>query len=483
MADGFTFNSLLASISGAGAISGDLVNYSLTGKKSRTLPLINYDDYSQHVFFGNAVKRFETAYKEIIHKYPIGLSGLSASQVLQNPVVGMKAVYEVDNFRKTADGFTLYILDRMGITGSASANLESEKNAIVYAKNDRGENIPLISVYRNINNALTGEQAIIAQDLLNKAYLYEDDHLAIIRKTPGTVVEIKGTSTGAYRFIEEYGATAEKVVSRTEKLEKLLPAILFDGDDQEVLQRLLAAFGDIVDDIKSYADQIVNTKKIDYGSYDRIPNKFIPLFLSSQFGIDVYENARKSSFEKTLINSSTTGYTSQEITYEIWNRIANNISHLLKTKGTRETLEAIGRIYGVDKNFIKTNEYSIFNKPTLVREIEEVDTPVFFSDGTRYIQTTANSATGSALVFDIPADTNFTLEMRVSATAFPAGYTGHTLFVHPLYSIDLNPYGQVAFRSTVSGSFYAQTDMSSLSGYIRGQGQDGPDNFINIAGK
>jgi len=480
MADGFTFNSLLTSISGAGSSSADLVNKTLTGNKSRTIPLVNYNDFSSHIFFGNAIRRFNTAYNEIINKYPIGLFGLSAGTELQtNPVIGSKAIFEVDNFRKSADGFTLFILDRLAATGSASANLDSEPNATLIAKNDRGENVEIVAVYRNNLNALTGEQAIVAEDISNRARLFEEEQLDTIYKTPGVAVEIIGTSTGTYRSEVSYAATAEETITRSEKLENLLPSVLFDQDDTDVLSRLLAAYGDIIDDLKIFIDQIPNTKTLDYGNYNRIPNKLIPLFLSSQFGVDVYENAKKSSFEKSLINAAATGFTTQQITYEIWNRIANNISHLIKTKGTRETIESIGRIYGVDSNFLKTNEYSIFYKPTLVREVEEVDTPTLFSDGTKYVQTTANSATGSALVFDIPANTNFTIEMRVSATGFSEGSTGHTLLVHPLYSIELNPYGQVAFRSTASSSFFAQTEMSNLSGYVRGYG--GPDNFLNVA--
>jgi hypothetical protein len=68
----------------------------------------------------------------------------------------------------------------------------------------------------------------------------------------------------------------------------------------------------------------------------------------------------------------------------------NNAMHLLKTKGTRETIESIGRIYGVDHNFLQTNEYSVFNAPTLVREIEEVDVPTLFSTGDVYVQTTSH---------------------------------------------------------------------------------------------
>lgn len=76
MADGFTFDSLVSSLSGLGTASGNLIDLSITGAKSRVLPLVDYDDYSQHIFFGNALRRFLTCRKEIIDKYPIGLSFL-----------------------------------------------------------------------------------------------------------------------------------------------------------------------------------------------------------------------------------------------------------------------------------------------------------------------------------------------------------------------------------------------------------------------
>ena len=80
---------------------------------------------------------------------------------------------------------------------------------------------------------------------------------------------------------------------------------------------------------------------------------------------------------------------------------------LLKTKGTKEAAEAISRIYGVDHNFVKYNEYSAFHKPLSVRLTEEVDVPAFYTSGDAFIQTTADATTGSALAFDFPAGNKF----------------------------------------------------------------------------
>tara|TARA_R110002072_G_scaffold13980_11_gene58320 strand:+ start:2865 stop:6233 length:3369 start_codon:yes stop_codon:yes gene_type:complete len=473
MADGITFESLIASISGMGSASGQLADISATGRSSRVLPLVDYNDFSQHIFFGNAIRRFDSVRKYIIDKYPIGLSGLSAGTELQTAAVGIKAIFEVDKFRKEADGFTGFLLDRLGVTGSTSGSLNATADNTVLAKNQNGENVSLIALYRNTNNSITGSQTGMIESISARANNYEVDQLNVIDQTAGTGTEIVGTSTGVTRSEIIYAATAETSITRSEKLQNLLPATLFTGDDQDVLARLLSAFGDELDEIKSFANQIPSVKNIDYGEINRTPNKFIPIFLK-QFGVRVFENARKSAISQSLINTSPSGYTTQQINYEIWNRILNNVMHLIKTKGTRETLESIGRIYGVDSNFLKVNEYSIFAKPIEVTETEQVDIPVLFATGSIYAQTVANKSAG---VFDFQPTDNFTIEMRVSATG--TSTTGHTLLVHPTYRVELDPSGQVSFKSTATASLSAQTTQSSISSFIQGAGS--ANNFLNVA--
>ena len=474
MADGITFDSLVASLSGLGSTSGQLADISATGRSARVLPLVDYNDFSQHIFFGNAIRRFDSVRKKIINEYPIGLSGLSAGAELTSDAnAGIKAVLEVDKFRKEADGFTLYLLDRLGVTGNTSGNVNAVANNIVLAKNQKGESVPLVAVYRAATNSITGSQTGVIESISGRAALYEEQQLNTIDQTAGTGVEIMGTSTGVHRSQVEYGPTAETSITRAEKLQNLLPATLFTGDDQDVLARLLAAFGDELDEIKSFANQIPSVKNIDYGEINRTPSKFIPVFLK-QFGVQVFENARRSAVVDSIVETSPSGYTTQQINYEIWNRILNNVMHLIKTKGTRETLESIGRIYGVDRNFLKVNEYSIFAKPIQVTEVEEVDVPALYATGSNYVQTVVDK---SASVFDFQPGDNFTIEMRVSATG--TSTTGHTLLVHPKYRIELDSSGQVSFKSVATASLSAQTAQSSISSFIQGAGS--ANNFLNVA--
>ena len=67
MADsGYSYDTLVASLSALGTTSGSLVSLSLTGNDSKVLPLVNYGDFSQHVFFGDAIRKFRTSYDRII---------------------------------------------------------------------------------------------------------------------------------------------------------------------------------------------------------------------------------------------------------------------------------------------------------------------------------------------------------------------------------------------------------------------------------
>ena len=90
------------------------------------------------------------------------------------------------------------------------------------------------------------------------------------------------------------------------------------------------------------------------------------------------------------------------------------------------------------------NEYSAFHKPSFIRTTEEVDVPAFYTSGDAFIQTTADATTGSALAFDFPASTNFTIQMRVSATG---DHASMTLLKHPMYTLDMDASGRVAFKS------------------------------------
>jgi len=62
MADsGFSYETLVASLSAIGSASGTLISLSVTGRDDKVRPLVDYGDFSQHIFLSDAVRKFNTS--------------------------------------------------------------------------------------------------------------------------------------------------------------------------------------------------------------------------------------------------------------------------------------------------------------------------------------------------------------------------------------------------------------------------------------
>jgi len=413
---GFSFDTLVSSLSSMGAASGNFAVHSVTGAHTKVLPLVDYSDFSKHVYFGDAVRKFNVALTGIIQNYPIGLNGFTTASLCA------ANIYAADNFRKNSTGFQLWLLDQFSLSGTLTAG----------ATNAKGQTIPLTVVYRNSVNVITGSQTAITNSVSASATSFESG-LNFVYQTPGSAND--GTI---------YAATAEQYVARNINLKETLPDILFLNDTDNNLERLLAVLGDELDNLKSFIDQMSHVRHLSYGDFDRTPNKYLPT-VAKQFGVDLFQTAVNSSFDD-FFTDSVSGLRSEEISFEIWNRILNNLMYLIKTKGTKKCIEAITNLYGLNQNFVRINEYSTFKNPLYVKIPEYLDTPVLFSTGDVYAQT----PTASISSFDFGASSNFTIEMRVSATAA----TTHRLLTHPAYRMQIDASGRAYFiTNTISGIY------------------------------
>lgn len=459
---GFTLDSLLSSLSN-NSTSSDLAAISLTAKSQQTKPLLNYYNFNNHMFFGDAYRRYTASLDRLLNEYPIGLAGAS--------VVGLDYddVLSVDEYFKKSDGFDIWLIEEL-----SKENIENIKKYSITAAatNTKGEQVPLIHIIRDAdNNLIDNDQINILDTITERITKYEEESIEIFPIQSGTATWINSNNKEIFKEEIIYPSTAEREVSRFHKLENLLPKVLFLGDEDNILKKTLDAFAEQLDELKIFADYMQYNKVISYDDYDRVPDFFLPV-IAREFGVELYDSASKINIDRSLINSSSGGFTSRQVTNKIWNRIVNNISHLLKTKGTRETIEAITRIYGVDKNFIKINEYSVFSGPVKIREIEEIDVPVLYSDGTNYVSTTIDASNGSSLSFDFPASQDFTIQARVSLTSG----VENTIIKHPYYSLKLDNEGQLTFSSVTTPTVTAVTPKSSISSFMETQG-----NFVNIA--
>ena len=459
--DGYTLDNITESLSSLGTSSGDSVQLSITGRDSYVRPKVDYSIFNNHIFFGNAKRKFDASLERILNEYPIGLNG---SDILS---LCAQNIYFVDKYIKESTGFDLWLLEEL-----SRGTIDGETYTVTAsAVNDEGENVPLILIDRDSFNRLTGDQVTLSGQLLERTYKYEDESVQIVDQLAGTAFYDVFSDEGISREITEFSSTAEKLVKRAQNIYNLLPQHFYNNDYDNNLEKLLSTMAELIDDLKLYIDNIPFLKNISYREYNTMPDKFLPV-IAREFGVTLIDSGKVFNVRKSLVNSSADGYTSKRVTYDVWRRILNNMMMLFKTKGTKECLSVISRIYGLDENLININEYSLFNGPVRVREEREYPTPILYSDGTRHVQTTIGATDSSSLHFDFGSNQDFTIEARVSATSI----SEHTVLEHPLYNIKINNDSTVSFNSVTTPSVTVQTSVvPSITSFMNTEG-----NFINI---
>lgn len=149
---------------------------------------------------------------------------------------------------------------------------------------------------------------------------------------------------------------------------KLLPEQFFlleELKNTEVLKNFLYVMARSFDQIKVSIDQFAYILKTDYGRFNQTPDALLP-DIAKFFGWEFTGNFLNSDVLQYIIGKQVLANTESnkaldvklyEIKNEFWKRTLINLMHLYKTKGTRDSVESLLRIYGVNRNFIKLKEY------------------------------------------------------------------------------------------------------------------------------
>ena len=150
-----------------------------------------------------------------MREYPIGMSGADTAALCA------ENIFKVDDFKKKSSGFDLWLLNKLGVTGSSSSNINATFNATVNATNQDGDLVPLIFISRGLTNSLTGEQTGISDSISARAVNFEEENLNVVERTAGTsqYLTINTDPRGLRRStvrksIIEFPATAETRISR-----------------------------------------------------------------------------------------------------------------------------------------------------------------------------------------------------------------------------------------------------------------------------
>lgn len=135
--------------------------------------------------------------------------------------------------------------------------------------------------------------------------------------------------------------------------------------DTEVLKNFLFIMARHFDTIKLYIDQFQNLLKVGYGDHDQAPDATLDV-LGKFLGWDFIGNFLNSNTFQYLLGRDVLKNTSGnqpldislfEIKNKFWRRVLVNLMHLYKTKGTKESVKSLFRIYGVNDNFVRIKEF------------------------------------------------------------------------------------------------------------------------------
>ncbi len=386
----FDFNSL----------SSSFIDNSLSSLRNSANLNIDYSNFKEHIFFNSAEIKVTDAIKKILTTYPIGISGAStASLSAQN-------VAEVDNYILNLNGFERYVLNYLGGITGKNSNLTLTSSVT----SNSGVSVPVVFIERNAQNAILGSQSALTANLYSLALAF-DSGLNRIFLTSGTadhdVIFEDDNMLYSSKIVPE---STNEYINRSSEIKNLLPEIFLSNDINNVFTRYIYTIGQVFDDIKVYIDQFSNINHISYSEHNSVPQGLYQQLLAKHFGFELVDTMMYKDISSYLRKDSSKNplYT---VTYKIWNRILNNLVYILKRKGSKESVYALIRSYGLPENFMNINDYNFYPEPTLQNKIEYKNVKALKFNQGGWIEFN-NSLSGS-----FSATTDFSIEARVSTSA------------------------------------------------------------------
>lgn len=153
------------------------------------------------------------------------------------------------------------------------------------------------------------------------------------------------------------------------KLTDYLPQSFFILEESdfgtELLKNFLYVMARQFDLIKLHIDQFVNILKVNYGKYNQTPDELLDV-VAKFFGWEFTGNFLNADAFQYLLGKNILGSINSNteiedklhsIKNEFWKRVLLNLNYIYKTKGTRESIKALMRCYGLNDNFVRIKEY------------------------------------------------------------------------------------------------------------------------------
>lgn len=154
--------------------------------------------------------------------------------------------------------------------------------------------------------------------------------------------------------------------NNTNLIHRMVPGAYFELEQEigtEVLQNFLYIIARQFDELKVATDQFIYWNKSNYTGFNDTPDALLK-DAANFYGWDFVGNflskdALKYFFGRNVVPGIDLQTKLYQIKNEFWRRTLNELMHIYKTKGTRESVEALIRVYGMDSKLVKLKEYGV----------------------------------------------------------------------------------------------------------------------------
>jgi hypothetical protein len=314
--------------------SQEIIDIYFSGSLNSVKPNIDYTDFNNFIFYSSATERLKN------FKYKLQLAELYTSQ---------------------SSAISL-------LSGSVSttnvSDYNSKKNKLIGGFDD----FEKFLYYQSSSGLFSQEIPSIEPNV----DLYTGSYITTAPKTNTTYPYVLYSITSS-QFETWYDSLIETASrydrDNTNALIKAIPEFIrFDQTNTE-LEAFVHMLGQHYDILHTYVKAMTLINSREEHPHLGMPNELL-YSVAKQFGWNLSNgNQSKNLWEYTLgtnesgipITGSNSigepGLSSQKMTYHIWRRIVNNLPGLLKSKGTKRSVQSLLACYGVPQSLITIKEY------------------------------------------------------------------------------------------------------------------------------
>ena len=314
--------------------SQEIIDSYFSGSLSGVKLNIDYSDFNNFIFYSSATERLDN------YKYKLSLLEYYTAQSASTSLLsGSVAVTNVSDYNTLKTNL-------IGGFDSFENYLYYESSSVLFT-----HNIPLV----NANVEFVTGSYIQPSPKSSSTYPYQ------LMSISSSIFET--WYNGLYDSASIYDNR------NLNKLTKSIPEFILLDEDNEQLSLFINMLGHHYDILYTYINAMTKINTREEHPKIGMPNELL-YSVAKQFGWTLTSgNQSKELWEYTLgtnesgiplTGSNSVGDPSvpaKDITYTIWRRIVNNIPGLLKSKGTKRSIQALLSCYGVPQSLISINEY------------------------------------------------------------------------------------------------------------------------------